>query len=185
MKNFKNKLILAGALLLGLAANAQSGINVPLYMHDPRVGTLQEPAVQNYAKSVARDSVHSGTTVLAPTTSFAYAQVDSIQLTNNYKSASIQTTITWVSGTTAGSMYLQGSVDGTAWQNVSDTATIGTVTSAGSTSFIWEVPGAPRHSKGNVTYNAAGTLPYLYYRVFIAGTGTWCGKFYTAIEPRQ
>lgn len=187
MKNIKSVLVIA--LAFGaIGANAQQVLQ-PFYLHSPRVGTYQNASVTGvYAKESARDSVNSSTTVLAPTNTLAYAQDDSIKLNNSYTSGVIQFTLTKASGTVAGSVYLQGSVDGTQWQNIGDTLTLANNTT---NNFFWELPGRTRYGNGGkydgfpVPYGIPNRLPYLYYRVYIAGTGTWCGTFYSAICPRQ
>jgi len=187
MKKFLSIILLGFTIGAAMPAHAQSNITGPLYLHDARVGTLQEPSVAKYAKSVARDSVNSSTTVLVPTTSYAYWNYDSIAL-GNYRSASILVFITRASGTLAGTIRLEGSVDGNTWNQITDTATI---SNAATYSFTWELPGKQRTSAGGtlnglkVQMAPPAVMPYLYYRVYIAGTGTWCGTFYSAIEPRQ
>lgn len=135
-------------------------------------------------KDVARDSVNSGTTVLAPTTSYVYAQSDSNTIIGTYKAAAIQINITKVSGTLAGSIYLQGSVDGTNWTNIEDTATI---SNAATYSYTWTTPHRLTVVASSVSklYTNPTVLTYFYYRTYIAGTGTWCGTFSTGIVPRQ
>ena len=180
------KKIILGLFLISTITQAQ--VNGLQYLHSPRA-TLNG-LTQRLAKEVARDSVNSGTTVLVPTTSYNYAQLDStpaipggnVALTGSYRTAALEIAITKVSGTMAGSIYLQGSVDGTNWNNIEDTATIVNGTSY---AFTWVTPRKVGAKESGQIYVNPPILPYAFYRVFIAGTGTWCGTFWTAIVPRQ
>jgi len=96
---------------------------------------------------------------------------------NKYGSYDLQFAITNVSGTTAGTAILQGSIDGSNWQNVFKTS-IGTdgvhcdsLTISGATNHIYNIfPGATKIS-GGVTYptNAGRRL---WLRIKFVGTGT-------------
>jgi len=150
----------------------------PYYWHDPRA------VVSAGVLESGRDSVTSSTTILVPTASMSYSQVDSNISGDSYRSATISFVLTKVSGTVAGSVYLQGSVDGMNWTNINDTITLANATT---NKYIWELPGKQRGTNGNgkAPYSTPAVLPYLYYRSFIAGTGTWCGTFNTCWVPRN
>lgn len=81
----------------------------------------------------------------------AYVQ---LQVTGCYQQVSVQVVVTRLSGTVNAPVYLQASIDGANFLNVSSTDTLHATT--GTVTHVWIV----------------NTNPYLYYRLSITGQGT-------------
>jgi hypothetical protein len=77
---------------------------------------------------------------------------------NWFAGATVQTTITKISGTVGGTLGLYGSSDGTGWTLVGSSQTPG---------------------DGSATYAFSTTVAYPYFRVTYAGTGTMTASFKT------
>ncbi len=99
----------------------------------------------------------------------------SLKVNNSYKSLSIHALITKISGTVAGTLTLQGTIDGVTWVTV-DTATFVsdglatyTATNVTSQSKVWIVSGSP----------------YLWFKLSYTGTGTMSATLKGYILPRQ
>lgn len=111
----------------------------------------------------------SGDTVVNTGTKFC-----SLRLAQSYKKVTVQALITKISGTVAGTLTLQGSIDGTNWVTA-DTA-----------SFVTE--GAATFTATNVaTQNKTWIMngdPYLWYRLSYTGTGTMSATLKGYVLPR-
>ena len=107
---------------------------------------------------------------------------DSIIVPYSYANAAFQIVITKVSGTVAGTVLLQGSLDGMNWNSISaDTVT---ATNTATQNFMWEIPGRPKVSNSaHIAATVEGifyrsdALPYLYYRMQYTGSGTMKAYF--------
>jgi hypothetical protein len=100
-----------------------------------------ENMLSNYSK-VTDTCVNTGTAYL------------DITLNNVYQSVSVQIVITEISGATGGSVWLQGSLDGTNFNNVGADTLVPADVASQSHVFI------------------SPNTPYKYYRVLFTGTGT-------------
>lgn len=99
----------------------------------------------------------------------------SLKVVNSYKSVTIHALITKISGTVAGTLTLQGTVDGTTWITV-DTASFitegaatFTATNVASQSKVWIMNGAP----------------YLWYKLSYTGSGTMSATLKGYLLPRK
>ena len=98
----------------------------------------------------------------------ATAVLTTPEIKTNYKNVTIQMLVTEISGTTAGTVTLQGSLDGTNWDTATDATSVPTITTKSpadvttTQSFTWKY------------YNGS---PYSYYRISYAGAGTMSARF--------
>ncbi len=96
----------------------------------------------------------------------------SLKVVNTYKQISIQAVVTKISGTVAGTVTLQGTVDGTNWVTV-DTAALVTdgaaTNTTGAQSKVWIINNAP----------------YLWFRLSYTGSGTMSASLKGYLLPRQ
>lgn len=100
---------------------------------------------------------------------------DTVQLTNSYRSGSVEVTLTKVSGTVADTAWLLVSDDGLNWVvSGQDTARFTNV--AYTQKYIWELPGRQRSTNSLGTaivqdyFNTKpDVLPYQFYMVYVRG----------------
>lgn len=96
----------------------------------------------------------------------ATAYLTSDRVAGPAQTVTVQVVCTEISGTTAGTITLQGSINGTNFVALTDSTTVPnittkTATDVASQSFTWQVTNSP----------------YLYYRVSWTGSGTMSNKF--------
>lgn len=113
--------------------------------------------------SLSSDTVTNGGT--------AYLTVRARQINSSW--TSIQVDCTEISGTTGGTITIQGSIDGTDFKAIPTTDTQTSVTTAtaadvASQTFIWRIQGNP----------------FPYYRVSWTGTGTMAASFTALLYHR-
>lgn len=97
-----------------------------------------------------------------------------LQVKESYQSVSIQAVITKISGTVAGTVTLQGTIDGTNYVTVDTGAVLSkhvtfTATNVASQSTVFIVQGSP----------------YLKYRVSYTGSGTMAAKMSAYLLPKK
>jgi hypothetical protein len=100
----------------------------------------------------------------------------SLKLAKSYKQVSIQTVITKISGTVAGTVTLQGSVDGTNYVTVDSAAILSnhspfptyTATNTATQSKVWIV----------------NNSPYLWFKLSYTGSGTMSATLKGYLLPR-
>lgn len=107
------------------------------------IATYEQASAQSSVLVVSTDTLNNTET----------ANIALPRLTGGYYAIGIQALVTRVSGTAAGSAFVQGSLDGTNWVSVSDTLTF---TNVASQTKIW----------------AIATPVYEYYRVQFSSNGT-------------
>jgi hypothetical protein len=99
----------------------------------------------------------------------------SLKVVNSYKAVTVHTVITKLSGTVAGTVTLQGTIDGTTWVTV-DTAALIT-------------EGASTYTATDVTTNTKTWIidgaPYLWFKLSYTGSGTMAAIFNGYLLPRQ
>ena len=127
-------------------------------------GLLSSVNIQ--AQTTVYTMTHSGDTV----TNTGTKTVD-IEVKNFYESVSVQLKITKISGTVAGTVTLQGSVDGSNYVTVDSGATITsaetfTATNVTTQTNIFIISGSP----------------YRYYRMSYTGSGTMAARVYGYIH---
>ncbi len=97
----------------------------------------------------------------------------SLQVVNAANTVSIQAIIAKTSGTLAGTITLQGSIDGVTWETADTSMVSGavtyTVTNVASQGKIFVITGSP----------------YLYYKLSWTGTGTMVGTLSGYVLPRN
>lgn len=98
----------------------------------------------------------------------------SLKVANPYHTVTVQAVMTKTSGTLAGTLTLQGSVDGTSWETVPTSLVAG----AASTYTVTDVASQAK------TFVITGT-PFLYYKLSWTGTGTMAGTLSGFVLPRN
>jgi hypothetical protein len=98
----------------------------------------------------------------------------SLQVAQSYTTVTVGAVIAKTSGTLAGTLTLQGSLDGTTWETVPTALVAG----AASTYTVTDV------ASQNKAFVVTGS-PYLYYRLSWTGTGTMVGTLSGAVLARN
>lgn len=128
-------------------------------------------SVSTFAQSVANATVMTGNGVVVTNTATVAC---SLKVSGSYKAVSIQAVVGKTSGTIAGTVTLQGSLDGVTYETVNTALVAG----AASTYTATDVA-----SQGK-TFVVTGS-PYLYYKLSYTGTGTMVGTLSGFILPRN
>lgn len=120
---------------------------------------------------VSFKSVYNSTSDTTVNTGTAYLTVATTAANRNV--AAIQVVVTKISGTVAGTITLQGSLDGTNFFALTDSTTSPTITTKTATdvasqTFAWLV----NHS------------PWVYYRISYTGSGTMSASFIGRLQTR-
>lgn len=113
--------------------------------------TLVAPSLKAQTGYLLSSTGHASTDTL--TNAGTVSQLK--QITGYHKVLSIQTTITKVTGTPAGTVVLYGSLDGTTYDTIPGTERF-TITNVATQTIIWPL----------------GESRYVYYKVVTAGSGT-------------
>lgn len=118
----------------------------------------------------------SATTMTGSGDTITNAGTDAVtlQVKGEYKTISIQCKIVKISGTVAGTVTLQGSVDGTNYETVDTLAMI-------SDFVTYTATNVATQTKTFIIENN----PYLYYRLSYTGSGTMAARLYGYLLPRK
>lgn len=128
-------------------------------------------SLSTFAQAVGSASVMTGNGVVI---SGSATVACSIKVQSSYKAVSIQAVVAKTSGTIAGTVTLQGSLDGLTYETVNTALVAG----AASTYTATDVA-----SQGK-TFVVTGS-PYLYYKLSYTGTGTMVGTLSGFVLPRN
>lgn len=130
-----------------LAAIVVAGINAQSLV------TLYQPLGTN----VASDTVTNGATAYLTSAELA------ANVSNPISEVVVQAVVTEISGTTAGTITLMGTIDGTNYAALTDSTTVPAITTKSpadvttAQTFMWRVTGSPC-TKYRVSYTGAGTM---------------------------
>jgi len=124
----------------------------------------------SFAQSTVFTMVSSGDTVVNTAN-----KVCSLKVAKTYRSTTIQVVITKVSGTVAGTVTMQGSLDGVTWMTL-DTACMLT---DGPATFV-----ATNVASQSKAFIIDGS-PYFWYRASYTGSGTMAAIISAFVLPRE
>jgi hypothetical protein len=128
------------------------------------IASIAALSIKSKAQELTMLSPYSLSSDTVTNTGTAYLTVRGRQINSSW--TSIQVDCTEISGTTGGTITIQGSIDGTDFKAIPTTDTQTSVTTAtaadvASQTFIWRLQGNP----------------FQYYRVSWTGTGTMAASF--------
>jgi hypothetical protein len=125
--------------------------------------TIGSASAQTYTMTNSGDTITNAGT-----------EACSLKVASSYKTVTIHALITKISGTVAGTVTLQGTVDGTTWVTVDTAAFVSdggatyTATNVASQSKVWIINGAP----------------YLWFKLSYTGSGTMAATLKGYLLPR-